>query len=300
MALRIVNADSPLPPALGTLAASLPQGAPVVVMVHGYRFSPVSPAHDPHRHILSLSPSEDARRAVPWPRALGFTQDGNEGLAVAFGWESRGSLRAAYGSAAMAGAELAGLIDRLALAARRPVSVIGHSLGARVALAALPRVAPGAAGRIVLLAAAEFRDRAAAAAASPAGMLAEIVNVTSRENDPFDFALELMLRGGRARALGHGLGHARRNWTDIQLDHGETLAGLRRLGFPIATRAARACHWSPYLREGVFPLYRAILDGRLALATLAHALPERHTPRWSRLIGLRGGGDAQPSLLGSA
>lgn len=286
MALVVVDSGTSIPPGLWDRAAALPAGRPVVVMLHGYRFSPESPEVSPHRHILSLNPDPGARRALSWPAALGFTAGGDEGLAIAFGWHARGGLRHVYARAAEVGAELAALIERLALAARRPVAIIGHSLGARVALTAMERAAPGAVGRVVLLAAAELRPRAEAAIASPAGMLAEVVNVTSRENDPYDLGLELILTGGRHRALGFGLDRARQNWVDLQIDHPETLDFLGRLGFKIDGEISRACHWSPYLRAGLFEVWRAALcaPSALPLPLLAMAQPDRPSRRWSRLI----------------
>lgn len=289
MALMAVNGAQDRDAVLAR-AASLPRGAPVVVMIHGYRFSPDGgPDRDPHRHILSLTPDPGARRVVSWPAALGFTAHGPEGLAVALGWHADGSLRAAYARASAVGADLAQLIDRLAVTARRPVAVIGHSLGARVALAALRRASPGAVGRLVLLSAAELRERAEAAVASPAGMLAEVINVTSRENDIYDLGFELMLTGGRGRALGFGLPRPQRNWVDVQIDDPATRAGLAALGFSIDHRPCRACHWSPYLAPGVFDLYRAALSGpdRLPLRVLRAMLPDRPLPRWSRLLPQR-------------
>ena len=100
MALAAINGRDPAPPALWARAAHLLPDAPIVVMIHGYRFSPYSTPHCPHRHILSLTPDRDARRALSWPAALGFTADGPEGLAGAYGWEARGSLPDAYRNAA--------------------------------------------------------------------------------------------------------------------------------------------------------------------------------------------------------
>lgn len=282
--LRIVNAGQPAPPALLHAAAALPAGAPVIVMIHGYRFSPFHPPSCPHDHILSLDP-RPAPRAFSWPRALGFGS-GAGGLGIAFGWEARGSLGGAYRRAAQAGADLAALIEPLAQAARRPVALIGHSLGARVALCALPRVSPGTAGRVLLVTGAEFRDRAAAAVSSPGGAAAEIINITSRENDAFDFGFELALGGGLRASLARGLGGERANRLDLQVDCERTLAALARHGFAVRGQAARLCHWSPYLREGLFDLYRALLrrPESLPLATLRAALPPDQTPRWSRLL----------------
>lgn len=289
MALHIVNAGQNASAAAWAAAKRLPDRAPLVVMVHGYRFSPHSPEHDPHRHILSLAPCDGARHAVSWPASLGFSARGREGLAIAYGWEARGNLRGAYARAADAGAELAGVIDRLAVTARRPVALIGHSLGARVALAAMSRAAPGAVGRVVLLAGAEFRSCAENAAASPAGMLAEIINITSRENDPYDFALELLLRAGRDGTVGLGITRPRDHWIDIQVDQPETLAALRAMGFPVSDPVSRASHWAPYLRHGLFDFYRAALcqPWSLPLPLLARHMPQRQAPRWSRLFEVR-------------
>lgn len=286
MALVVADSRTELPEDLFQRAARLPAGRPIVVMLHGYRFSPRVAAASPHNHILSLDPDPAAHRALSWPRALGFTADGDEGLAIAFGWHARGRLRAVYADADRVGAELAALIDRLALAAGRPVAMIGHSLGARVALAAMRQAAPGGVGRVVLLSAAELQAAAAAAVASPAGMRAEIINVTSRENDPYDLALELLLSAGRQRALGFGLDVPRRNWVDLQIDDPETLASLRRLGFDIQGSASRACHWSPYLRAGLFEVWRTALctPSALPLGLLEMAGPDKPTRRWSRLI----------------
>ncbi|MBU3031388.1 DUF726 domain-containing protein [Paracoccus marinaquae] len=282
-----VNASQTPPPRLWQAAETLPEGAPVIVMIHGYRYSPSEPAFDPHRHILSLDPDHNLRRATSWPRALGFGTDRpDEGLALAFGWEARGSLGGAYRRAGEAGTALAGIVSRLADQTGRPVAIIGHSLGARVALQTLHDAAAGSTGRVILLTGAEFRDAAAGALATPAGEAAEIINVTSRENDLFDFALEQWLSLGRRQALGFGLDRPARNWVDLQIDHRETLAALTALGFPTEQRPLRLSHWTPYLRRGLFDFYRTALcqPWALPLGMLRTRLPGRIEPRWSRLL----------------
>ena len=248
--------------------ASLPQGVPVVAMIHGYRFSPGITGACPHRHIFSLTPPDDDRTAISWPRHLGL--DGNSGLALAFGWPARGSLLGAHRRAARAGralAELAALVEQLDPG--RGVDVIAHSLGARVALSALPDAQPGQFRRLILLAAAETRRPARAALASAAGRSAEVINVTTRENDLFDFLAEWLLAFGFDTALGQGIGAKRPNWLDLQIDQPATRAVLHRLGHPLPPPPQRISHWSPYLRPGVFGLYRALLDRSLPLHGLA-------------------------------
>lgn len=292
MPLLRINADGDVPRcdcgwlALSTVLAALPDGAPVIVMIHGFRFSPTVPGQSPHSHILSLEPVPDCWKAISWPRHLGFGRaDTAHGLGIAFGWEARGTIWAAYAEAARAGAALARLMTRIdTLRPGTRVEVLAHSLGARVTLQALHHLDRPILGRAVLMAAAEFRRPAEAALATPAGRAAEFINITSRENDLFDFLIERLVPRHADRALGHGIGRGSANWIDIQLDQAETLEALAGLGHRIAPPHLRICHWSLYLRPGVFGLYRALLRDRLPLAVLRDRLPLRHSRRWSRLF----------------
>ncbi|WP_185020807.1 alpha/beta fold hydrolase [Histidinibacterium lentulum] len=225
-------------------------------MIHGFKFDPDSEAHDPHAHILSLRPRRDCWKAVSWPRHLGLS--GKAGLAIGFGWPARGSIWRAWAEAGRAGRRLSQLVERLReVAPDRPVHLIGHSLGARVALAALPGLPAGAVGRLILISAAVFRAETMRVLKTPAGRAAEIVNVTGRENLVFDLLLRAALPH-RGPTLGRG-GPGGTRWLDLKLDRVETLAGLRDLGFRIRPAGVRICHWSGYLRPGVFSLYRALV-----------------------------------------
>jgi len=280
--------DGDLHEALARALTGAAADKPVTVLIHGFKFSPFRPGKSPHDHILALKPSRDCRKAVSWPRHLGFSGGrSDEGLCIAFGWEASGHIWRAYDEAARAGLALARLSQ--ALRALRPgaqIDVVAHSLGARVALSALPHMAPGALRRAILMTPAELASRAGDALDTPAGQDAEVLNVTSRENDLFDFLLESLIAPHRLgdRTLGHGHPDPHDRWTDLQIDHAETLSSLGSLGLQIAPPARRVCHWSPYLRPGMFPLYRAVLDGSLPLALLRDRLPDAPDPRWSRLL----------------
>ncbi|MBK5933894.1 serine aminopeptidase S33 family [Rhodovulum imhoffii] len=291
MPLLPVNTTDPdIDRALTPLLARLPQDAPVMVLIHGFKFSPATPHSNPHSHILSLNPNPDCRKALSWPRALGFTGTRDEeGLCLAFGWEARGTIWQAYRRAKDAGQVLGGLVAHMAAQRPdRPVHILAHSLGARVALNALPHLPPRSLGQIILMAPAEMSHRADPLLGAPAARTARFLNVTSRENDIFDWMLERALTPHRrkARTLSHGLEHPPKNWQDLQIDHPETLAALNRLGFAIAPPERRICHWSPYLRDGMFALYAALLRGTLPFGALQAQIPHVHSPRWSRLLAV--------------
>jgi hypothetical protein len=275
--------------AIREAAARLPAGAPVAVMLHGKGYRPGAPGRCPHALLFADRVVDGRSRYVSWPRRLGLAGPGggrHPGLAIGFGWDGAGHLWRAAAQADHAGTELARLVTLIRRAMPdRPVDLIGHSLGARVILGALPRLHAGAVGRAILLAGADFVDHAEAALASPAGRLAEVVNITSRENDLYDWMFEAALApGGRGRALGAGLGHLP-NAVDVQIDGRAARRGLARLGFRLAEPERRVCHWSVYLRPGVFPFYRALIHRRegLPLAALRAALTDRPEPRWARL-----------------
>lgn len=290
MPLIEVQASTELPAEVIARAAALPEDAPIVIMIHGYGYAAGVEGRDPHDHILSLDPNYHLHTAVSWPRALGFAgSNPGEGLGVAFSWQSTGRLTRIYDMAEIAAQRLARLIGALHAASGRPVGIIAHSMGCRVALRALRHAHAGQVARMVLLAAAEFQRRAEEAMDSPAGRSCEVLNVTSRENDLFDFLFELGVARGREKSLGNGLSSPRRNWLDLQIDAPEVMAVLEDLGYPVAAPEKRICHFSCYMRAGLFDLYRQVLrqPERLPLPFLAKALPKAQAPRWSRLFARR-------------
>ncbi|WP_116131574.1 alpha/beta hydrolase [Tropicimonas sp. IMCC34043] len=257
------------------LAATSPE-APVVVLIHGYKFSPARAKTSPHTHILSLDPVRSDWKTLSWPRALGIGHDApDEPLCIAFGWEARGTLWQAYGRAAETGQALARLIALIRqICPGRPVDVLAHSFGARVALAALPHLPAGAMGRAVLLAPAEMCSPAAAWLATPAGRTVEILAVRTGENGLYDRALGWLVAPHRIgdRALGLAAAPAP-NWTSLDIDRPEVRRTLAAHGHRIAPRKSWVCHWSVYLRPGLFPFYRAVLDRRLPLSALRQPAP---------------------------
>lgn len=242
-----------------TLTAQADGSGPIIVMIHGFKFAPGDPVHCPHDHILSLARNHACWKAKSWPRELGLDRD--DRLGIAFGWPARGSIWQAYERAEAAGLALADLIRHLHRAApHRPVHAIAHSLGARVVLSALPHLPPGALNRAILLAGAEYAGRAEAALDSAAGRKVEVISVTSRENRLYDRLLESVIPPPERGDLSLGRRALDRpNWLTLPIDRPDLLAGLAAQGFRIAGPERRICHWSAYLRPGVFGLYAALV-----------------------------------------
>lgn len=285
MALSSFNCeDQPDIEGLRRSVAQLRHEAPIILMIHGYRFSPHEPLHSPHEHILSAHPSRRCWKARSWPRQLRLDQNG--ALGIAFGWNARDSFWEAFERTPAAATALADLIATLqAIAPTVPIHILAHSLGARIALQALSGLAPGSVRRLILLSAAAFQTDATSALAGPAGKCVEVFNVQGRENTLFD----LLLRGAYPWAgptLGRG-GVAARNWIDIPLHRTDIRDQLRSLGYPIGAAAVPICHWSSYLRPGVFGLYRSVFyEPRSTPLHLLkrHLAPQRSTePLWSRM-----------------
>lgn len=282
MAVVRITAGEGGPQGLAALApalAGLPGGAPVAVLVHGYRYAPGHPRDCPHDDILA------PEGAASWPRGLGLA--GLGGLAVCFGWQARGGLHAAYGRAGAAGQALADLVAHLrTVAPGQRIALMGHSLGARVVLSALAALPAGAADLAILLAPAELAGPGAAALAAPAARGLPVIHVTSAENALFERGFGLLMG-----AAPIGLAPVRHpGWIDLRLDDPAVLAALARLGHPVGPRAARICHHSSYTRPGALALQGALIAGRLGPGALRDALPAAapRPPRW-RLPGLGGG-----------
>lgn len=277
--------DVPTVPAGFLVARHLDAPGPVIVMVHGYSYRPHRRGDCPHDLIYALDPVQDA---VPsWPRALGFgSGDPREGVALAFGWNARGTPQTAHRRAQVAGDALARVVEMIRTGdPARNIHVIAHSLGSEVVFAALRSARTRVFDRIILLAAASRTSRAEAAMRSDAGLAAELINVTSRENDLFDLIVEgVMPADCTTPALGRGLSLP--NAVTVQLDCARTLAHLGGLGHPVAAPDRRVCHWSVYTRGGVMPFYRALLrePQALPLARLRAGLPAEAEPRWSRIF----------------
>ncbi|MDF1727906.1 MAG: alpha/beta fold hydrolase [Sulfitobacter sp.] len=256
-------ADTGEDPTPTICSAARGQG-PIVIALHGYKYLPGSARHCPHRSLLS----PDAPGG--WPRALRTLDGGAEGLFISFGWHARGPLRRVFARAAALAPDLAGLISLLQEAApHRKVHLIGHSLGAELALQALALAPADSVGRVILLSAASHDVTARAALCSPAGRVAELINVTSAENDLFDLMFEWLVPAPRARARALGRGFEAPNAVTLALDCPRTLEGLARIGAPVPPPQRRICHWSSYARPGVLGLYARCLDSRRTL-TLDH------------------------------
>lgn len=272
-------------PWLAETLARTPAASPVVIMIHGYRYAPgARRPDDPHRTIFS---GGDATHpgVFSWPHHLHLPRDADGALGIGFAWDGLGTLWGARARAVKAGAALAALLtDIAALSPGRRVTAMVHSLGATVLSSALHQAPPASLSRAVILSGALMRHEALAALRQDAARGVEFINVTSAENLIFDAGYAALMRGVMGRRLGRGLGAVHRGWVDLAIDRPEALAALAGLGFRIAGPERRICHWSSYLRPGIFELYRALLTDPvpLPLGLLADALIRSLPPRQRR------------------
>ncbi len=298
--MKTARGTQPLESVLCHHLARLEADAPVVVLIHGFRYDPARPGNDPHRGLFSTDPGRGNTRIRSWPGGLGFSGD-RDGLCIGFGWPActaspgtiavrgRTSFAAVYDAAPEYGRMLARLIRFIQESAPgRPVDILAHSLGARVALSSLPHL-NRAPGRMVLLGAAEFEVNARAfLAALPGTDRPEIYNVTGRFNDIYDALFEVAAprRGVRGRSLGCGLRGEEPGWLDIQIDRQAVTAWFQFQGLKLQ-QAPRLCHWSFYTRDGTLAVYQAILRRRPGwdVETLRRQACFRgQDRRWSRLL----------------
>ncbi|MBF9035598.1 alpha/beta hydrolase [Rhodobacterales bacterium HKCCE2091] len=285
---RIGNADL-----VRAATDRLAPGATVAILVHGYRSSPYAAHADPHRRVLKPARGRTHWKDASWPHYLHVGRGGPE-LAIGFGWPALGRLDRAAERAFAAGEAMGAMIA--GIARDRPdlrLDVVAHSLGARVALTALESQAPGALDTLVLMTGAEYRGAAERAAFSPAGQSARILNVTSGENALFEGLFRLFAPGPDllSRQISAGLSRPHPGWIDLRIDDPAHLSALRGLGHRVGAPTGRVCHWSAYLRPGLFPLYRELFgpDGARAFARLRAALPARDAAPARAFPALRGG-----------
>lgn len=250
----------------------LPIGAPIIILVHGFKYSPFLSLTDPHRSIFSLESQKEHWKSRSWPLALGFSDGFHDGLCIGFGWDGVGrrsnlitSFRDVYQRAGHAGRRLGELIRLIGdIAPERKVDVMTHSVGARVLFKSLSTLEHTNLGRVILLGAAEFQKTAERSIENEAGQNAMFYNVTSAENRFYELLFENFgpRSVGGKRALSRGGLTGLNNWSDIPIDNLNFLETLTEFGLKVSHPQRYVCHWSFYLRPGVFSLYRAILRDR--------------------------------------
>ena len=258
----------------------LPKAAPIVIMIHGYKYHPRSPVTDPHRLLYSAHPERMGPKAVSWPVELGFAPMGEtDGLAIGFGWEGRPSHKISpkpflnrfahvYAQANRAGGHLARVLGWIAeLAPHQKVDLVAHSLGARVVFCALARDQFTNLGRLILMGGAEYASQVDRVLKTPdRAPSLEVFCVRSRQNAFIDFLFESFAPRPAADdfAIGRGYEGPQNSWMNIRLDDPATLAMLSARGIGLSRPSSRKLvdHWSFYERAGIMKFYRQLLRNR--------------------------------------
>jgi hypothetical protein len=241
----------------------LPPGAPVTIMIHGYRFCPFSPPMTRTAISCRSPPASDCWKAVSWPRHLHLDRPGRARHRLRLARDGRPAprRRARLRCRAQPGADDRGDPPRAARCARP------H----RRPFARRPRGADGAgdgaAGRH------QPHDpdvgggvsRRGGARAVPAGGGAV---PRAQRDQRRKRGLRPHVPPGRAapkraldRPLSAGLGHM----PAAPISPSTTTprrAALGALGHRLRPPSTRICHWSGYMRPGLFAVYRRMLDLR--------------------------------------
>ncbi|MGF1500420.1 MAG: hypothetical protein ACFBSD_01265 [Paracoccaceae bacterium] len=306
MAVIRVNADcggtlrladgGPAGPALAAVLQALAPGAPVAVLIHGFRYTwrrDVCACACPQARLYGTEPVPPSAKRRPdraaWVHDLGFAGAGPEtGLAIAFGWEARigrhgrAGFPEIYARAGVAGRALAEGLAHALIGARGDgprIDLFSHSLGARVALQAMAARRDLPWRRAILLSAAERREVGrAAATALPSE--AEVLHVLSRANDPYDAGFERLCpdagaslgRAGLGPALAPGFGtalstgrgagetaRAEAGWMDLELDHPRVVRWLAARGHALSRAGERISHWHTYADPGAMAFWASLL-----------------------------------------
>lgn len=270
-------------PAVDSLRRAIARtSGPVIVMVHGFAFRPNRGIDCPHTHIFSMQDGA-CWKAKSWPRSLGFGNGrADEGLAIAFGWDSKGMIWDVYRRATQPARALARMIRTIRKTQpQREVHAICHSLGSRVVLQCMKHLQHGDIRRIISLNAAEFSEAVQQALSTDAGKGAELIAVTSRENLSYDLMLENLVKPDCKgdRAVGRmPLFGARQ--TVLRLDRPDTQKLLSRLGFPMGGQKRWMCHWSTYLRPGTMRFYAQLMRRPHALPIKLLSVPQSAKKPW--------------------
>jgi pimeloyl-ACP methyl ester carboxylesterase len=230
-----------------------------IIGVHGFNFDPASDARDPFR--LFHMWGEMLQTPVvgfPWYSSVP-TLGGILGA-----WTRCYRTRYSYAYHALA-RDAAGRLANVIADAKRPVSIICHSLGSRVALRTLCKVAPGKVDRILILDGAELQTAAGGAlkvVCERGEIVPKILNVCSR-HDRVLRHLGSWASGKAGRCIGYaGLGSSAPGWTDLFLDDASTQKwALDRHEWALesANPLDLAGHWESYTLRGNWPLYRRFL-----------------------------------------
>ncbi len=308
--------DKYLVSALARAVPKLPPHAPVAVMVNGFLFDPrVAVTRDPketdnpHGRIFHFSAGdageEIRHHTTGWPLRLGFQEadDGEHGLAVAFGWYSQPGPATSlishgqnfYARAYDLGRSaswsllrvLRALSDMLS-SEGRPIDIFCHSLGSVVVVRALAIAAKHnfrlleSMGRVILLGGSEYTGEAQIMYSRIAEVAKrrrwsgsqgpQFYNIVSRENDILDKLAENFGPKGffsNTQVVGHNGLEARKGadrWIDLQIDGGCLRTWLGQFGVKISGDNPGEIwdHWYYYTHRGNMDFYCRILREREA------------------------------------
>ncbi len=285
--------------------ARIAPDAPIVIMIHGYRYHPGFSQFNPHDLLFSRSPIRACHKVTSWPQGLGFEPMTREdGLAIGFGWEGLPSRKITpkprlssfahvYKQAHRAGGHLARLLTWIdELAPGRKVDILAHSLGARVTFGGLMRSCSANVERVVLMGGAEYAsviDQYFRHVDHHPNL--EVFCVKNRQNGFVDFLFESFAPRSHPKdfVIGRGYEGPQHRWLNLAIDDKNVLAALADRGIGIGARSNRMVvdHWGFYNRAGIMRFYQNLFRNRKnwRLSDLRRELALKAMPGTDEFIG---------------
>ncbi len=183
--------------------AAIPDGEPIVIYVHGHENWP------PDDVLLQAREKPALSINFNWPAKARFAGVVPDAVRL-------------YDQAGQAAGALADLINLLGeLAPDHRIDLMGHSLGARSCLSALPLLKHPNISRLICLSAVEFSAITLLALQVPVARKIAFYNVTSPRQPVFHRLMHHFgpRPGPSDRLLSTGFAFPRKNWLDIRLDN---------------------------------------------------------------------------------
>ena len=210
------------------VAHNTPPDAPIIVMLHGQGFDPCIARVDPFRSIFAYDPYgdriRDYWRLQSW--AHRFKCAPQKSMMIGYGWQAHSTdfvmsanVNAVARNAVMEAQQFGAFVQRLnAITPQRPVHVIAHGMGAKLALRSLETTPKMRIKRLIMLNGQGLITDGLLAMNAKAGQKTEFYNIYERSTARLRFIDRHCEKAGPIdHILALGFPFQRHRWVDIPL-----------------------------------------------------------------------------------